>query len=306
MDGAALNFPFVLAWAAPFFVLSVAAEWLLVSRKKIAGKYEKKDAFASMAMGLGNLISGLLFGAIGLSALFFVWQFRVFDLGYSLPVILLTIIVQDFLYYWKHRISHEVRWFWSAHIVHHSSEHYNLTTALRQPWHSEFTGYVLLTSPLVLLGFHPLLIVFIASINLVYQFWIHTEAIDKMPSWFECIMNTPSHHRVHHGTHPLYLDSNYAGMFIIWDKMFGTFVAEQSDIENTYGVVKPIETFNPIKIAFSEWVAIFREIFAPKLSFTQRLGYMFGRPGYSHDGSRQTSVQIKQNYYAQQKSGDAI
>ena len=154
---------------------------------------------------------------------------------------------------------------------------------------------MLLSSPLILLGFHPLLIGFVAALNLVYQFWIHTEVIDKCPAWFEAIFNTPSHHRVHHGTNPAYLDANFAGIFIIWDRLFGTFVPEgQAPIR--YGTVTPIGTFNPVFIAFSEMVSVVRDAVRPGLTPRQRLAYIFASPGYSHDGSRKGSVQIKRDY----------
>ncbi len=304
MPDADLSFPMILAWAAPLFVVSVALEWFFVHRKKWAGRYNMRDAFASMTMGVGNLASDLVFGFLSLGVLLLAWRFRLFDLGHSLPIIVLALVAQDFVYYWKHRIAHRVRWFWSAHVVHHSSEHYNLTTALRQPWNNHFTGHVLLSVPLVLLGFHPLLIGFVASLNLLYQFWIHTESIHKMPNWFEAIFNTPSHHRVHHGTNPQYLDMNYAGIFIIWDKLFGTFVGEQDNVKIAYGVVKPIETFNPVKIAFVEWGNVFKDAAGKDLTLRQRLGYIFGPPGYSHDGSRQTSEDIKRDFYARRSEQD--
>jgi sterol desaturase/sphingolipid hydroxylase (fatty acid hydroxylase superfamily) len=286
------TFPMVLAWAAPFFVLTVALEWWFVRRGRIAGRYEWRDAFTSMTMGLGNLVTDLLFGFISLGWLVFCWQFALFDLGTSLLVILLALVAQDFVYYWKHRASHRIRWFWSAHVVHHSSQHYNLSTALRQPWISNFTGYVLLSTPLVLLGFHPVLIGFVASLNLLYQYWIHTEAIRKFPRWVEWLMNTPSHHRVHHSTHPTHLDRNYAGIFIVWDRLFGTFVEERDGEAMTYGLVKNIETFNPVRVAFAEWLSILRDAARPGLSLRQRLAYVFAPPGYSHDGSRQGSEAI--------------
>lgn len=292
------NFPMILAFAAPLFAGSVALEWVFVRRKKLAGRYEAKDAWASMTMGLGNLISDLLMGFISLGFLMWLWQFRVLDLGYSLPIMLLALIAQDFIYYWKHRAAHVIRWFWSAHVVHHSSEYYNLSTALRQPWNNHFTGFVLLSSPLILFGFHPLLVGFVGSINLLYQFWIHTEAIHKCPKWFEAIFNTPSHHRVHHATNPRYLDSNFAGIFIIWDKMFGTYVPELEDEKINYGVVKPIDTFNPIEIAFVEMLNIFRDAGKKGLSAKQRLNYIFAPPGYSHDGSRKGSKALKADYVA--------
>lgn len=297
-----LSFPLVLAWAAPFFVITVALEWWLVSRGKLGGRYEWRDAVTSMTMGLGNLVTDLLFGFISLGILVFFWQFRIIDLGVSLPVILLALVAQDFVYYWKHRASHRIRWFWSAHVVHHSSQHYNLSTALRQPWTSNFTGYVLLSSPLVLLGFHPLLIGFVGALNLLYQYWIHTEAIRKFPRWFEFIFNTPSHHRVHHSTHPTHLDMNYAGIFIVWDRMLGTFVEEADGKEMTYGLVKNIETYNPIRVALAEWIAIFKDALSPGLTLRQRLGYIFAPPGYSHDGSRQGSEEILAEWHAREEA----
>lgn len=298
-----LSFPDVLAWAVPFFVATIAIEWVLVARSRAEGRYEWRDAITSMTMGLGNMVTDLLFGFISLGILVFFWQFRLFDLGVSLPIILLALVAQDFVYYWKHRASHRVRWFWSAHVVHHSSEHYNLSTALRQPWNSNFTGYVLMSSPLILIGFHPLLIAFVGAVNLLYQYWIHTEAIRKMPRWFEFIFNTPSHHRVHHSTHPTHLDMNYAGIFIVWDRMFGTFIQERDDEAMTYGLVKNVETYNPIKIAFAEWVGIFRDALRPGLTLRQRIGYVFAPPGYSHDGSRQGSEQILAAWELEQSRG---
>lgn len=287
------EFPDILFYAAPFFGLAVILEVLYVRLKKIDDAYTGTDAAASISMGMGNLVSDILMGFISFGVLMLIWQFRLFDWGYSLWVFAACLIAQDFVYYYKHYAAHRVRWFWSAHVVHHSSEHYNLSTALRQPWNNHITGFVLLSSPLVLLGFHPLLIGFVGAVNLIYQFWIHTEMIDKMPRWFEFVFNTPSHHRVHHATNPQYLDSNFAGILIIWDRLFGTFVAEDTSDPVKYGVVKPIETFNPVKIAFGELLTIIKDAAGPGLSLRQRVGYIFGPPGYSHDGSRETSDDLK-------------
>ncbi len=293
------DFPPILTYAAPFFVLFVTIEWYLVKRKRLSGRYEVKDAWASMAMGTGNLVSDILMGFISFAVMMWVWQFRIFDWGFSLWAILAALVAQDFVYYWKHRAAHRIRWFWSAHVVHHSSEHYNLTTALRQPWNNHITGHVLLSLPLVILGVHPLLYAFVGSLNLLYQFWIHTEAVKKMPRWFEWAMNTPSHHRVHHATNPRYLDTNFAGIFMFWDRMFGSFVAERDDEPITYGIVKPVGTFNPFKIAFAEMVNIFKDAGQGGLKLTQRLGYVFAPPGYSHDGSRKGSEAIKSDFVAE-------
>lgn len=289
----------VLAWAVPFFVLSIALEWWMVRKGKLAGTYETKDALTSMLMGFGNLVSDLLMGFVSLSVLMWAWQFRFFDWGVSLPVILLALLAQDLLYYWKHRAAHRVRWFWTAHVVHHSSEYYNLSTALRQPWNNHFTGFVLLSTPLVFLGVHPLLLGFVGAINLLYQYWVHTQAIDRMPKWFEAVFNTPSHHRVHHGTNPQYLDSNYAGILIIWDKIFGTFVPEDNETTIKYGLVNNLGTYNPIIIAFVEMWGAVKDVCSPGLSIGSRLKYLLAPPGWSHDGSRQSSAQLKAEHVAQ-------
>lgn len=293
------EFPEILQYAAPFFALSVAVEWWLVRRKTISGRYEMKDAWTSMTMGVGNLVSSSMLGFISFVFLMWVWEFRVADWGYGLLAICCALVAQDFFYYWKHMIAHKIRWFWSAHVVHHSSEHYNLSTALRQPWNNQLTGHVVFSVPLVLAGIHPVLLAFVGAVNLLYQFWIHTEAIDKMPRWFEFIFNTPSHHRVHHATNPRYLDSNFAGIFIIWDRLFGTFVPEIEDEKITYGIVKPVGTFNPFKVAFLEMFNVFRDALRPGLKFRERLGYVFAPPGYSHDGSRKGSKAIKLEYIAE-------
>ena len=296
------SFPNVLAYAAPLFFAAVVLEFLFIRLRRkhggasVRGRYEGKDAAASMAMGLGNLISDLMMGFISLAFMMWVWQFRLFDWGVGLGAFLACLIAQDFVYYYKHYAAHRVRWFWSAHVVHHSSEHYNLSTALRQPWNNHFTGFVILSAPLVLLGFHPLLVAFVGAVNLVYQFWIHTETIDRMPRWFEAVFNTPSHHRVHHSTNPRYLDANFAGILIIWDRMFGTFVEEREDDPCRYGVVTPIETYNPMKIAFAELLHILKDAGQGGLTLRQRAGYVFGPPGYSHDGSRKMSADLKRDY----------
>ena len=296
MDYDIPNFPAVLFWAAPVFTLLIASEWYLVSRKKISGTYIVKDAITSSTMGVGQLISDILMGGISIGILMWIWQFRFFDWGFSITTILICLVLQDFVYWYKHMAAHKVRWFWSAHNVHHSSEEYNLSTALRQPWNNHITGYVLLSSPLILLGFHPFLVAFIGAINLVYQFWVHTQSIKKMPVWFEFIFNTPSHHRVHHAKNPRYLDSNFAGILIIWDRIFKTFAEEDASEPVDYGVVIPIASYNPAVVAFKEMYNIFRDSFQPNIKFHQRLAYIFAAPGYSHDGSRKSSKDLKTEF----------
>lgn len=291
-------FPDVTQLAIPFFIIAMLIELLIVRFVPDRGDYETRDTLTSLMMGTGNVISGLLLGFIAYGVLVWAWQFRITDWGTSWLAIAVCFILDDLRYYVYHRIAHRSRWVWAEHVIHHSSQHYNLSTALRQSWTSTFTGMFILRIPLVLIGFHPLLIVFVGGINLVYQFWIHTETIGKMWRPIEFIFNTPSHHRVHHATNPRYLDSNYAGTLIIWDRMFGTFVPELDEDVPRYGIVKNIGTYNPLRVAFHEWIDMFRDAGRPGLTLRERLGYLVAPPGWSHDGSRMGSEALKADYVA--------
>ncbi|MEQ8479037.1 MAG: sterol desaturase family protein [Hoeflea sp.] len=290
------DFPDVTQLAIPFFVIAILLELTVIRYLKKRGDYETRDTLTSLVMGVGNVVSGLLLGFIAFGVLMWAWEFRITDLGTSWWVIALCFVLDDLRYYWYHRIAHRCRWVWAEHVNHHSSQHYNLSTALRQSWTGTFTGMFILRIPLALLGFHPLLLLFVGGLNLVYQFWIHTEAIGRMWKPIEAVFNTPSHHRVHHATNPRYLDSNYAGTLIIWDRMFGTFVPELDEDMPRYGIVKNLGTFNPIRVAFHEWIDMFRDARQPGLTVAERLAYLFAPPGWSHDGSRMGSQDLKADY----------
>ena len=191
-----------------------------------------------------------------------------------------------------------MRWFWASHVNHHSSQHYNLSTALRQTWTGFIAVSFIFRLPLMLIGFHPAMVFFCGAINLIYQFWIHTEVVDRFPRWFEAVMNTPSHHRVHHATNPRYLDRNYAGVFIIWDRMFGTFTPEVAEDPVRYGLVRQIGSFNLIWVSFHEWVGIARDLWSAP--WRHKLGYIWKQPGWSHDNSRDTSDHIRQRWQDKQ------
>ncbi len=282
--------------AVPLYLLAIMIELVAVRYWHRKGEFETRDALTSLLMGTGNVVAGLLLGFVSVTALLWVWQFRFFDLGLHWWVFVAAFIFDDLRYYWYHRIAHRVRWVWAEHVNHHSSQHYNLTTALRQSWTGQITGMFILQVPLVLLGFHPAVIAFVYGFNLIYQFWIHTEAIGKMWKPVELIFNTPSHHRVHHATNPRYLDANFAGTLIIWDRLFGTFVEELPEDMPRYGIVRNIGTFNPVRVAFHEWVGMLKDVLSPGLSLRQRLMYMAAPPGWSHDGSRKTSEDLKADY----------
>lgn len=292
------EFPNIIHFAIPFFVISMLLELYVTTREayKETKGYELKDAFASIAMGLGNVFLGFFSKAIVLLAFFWIYEnYRLFTIPVTWWSFILIFFADDFSYYWFHRISHESRLFWASHVVHHSSEHYNLSTALRQTWSGGFYSFIFwLWMPLI--GFHPGMILLQMSISLLYQFWIHTEAINKLPKWFEAVMNTPSHHRVHHGSNPIYLDRNHAGILIIWDKLFGTFQPELEKEKVTYGLVKNINTFNPIKIAFIEWINMFKDAFSGKKSLKNRILYLLKPPGWTHDGTGKLSDDLRKEW----------
>jgi sterol desaturase/sphingolipid hydroxylase (fatty acid hydroxylase superfamily) len=300
MDAPAFVENFDPIWIAiPLFTIAVFAE-MIFARVTGRARFESRDSAASLMMGLGNTISGIVFGSVLAVWSLFVYEHRFFDIGFAWWAWIVAFVLDDFVYYWSHRFAHTVRWFWADHIVHHSSQHYNLTTALRQPWLSPFTlKFLWLGSALILLGFHPAMIAFVGSLNLIYQFWIHTEAIKRMPPWFEAVMNTPSHHRVHHATNPLYLDRNYAGVFIVWDRMFGTFQPELETEKCRYGIVKNLGTYNPVKICLHEWWGIITDMRHAR-SVREAAMYLLAPPGWSPDGSRTTSKQLLEKWKARQ------
>ena len=289
--------PNLIHYAIPFFVFTVLMEIVLTIKIKMTD-YEFKDAGTSILMGLGNVVLGFGSKGLVLTVFLLIYEFRFFTMPITWWSYIILFIADDFCYYWFHRISHESRFFWASHVVHHSSKKYNLSTALRQTWTGGFYSFVFWI-PLVLLGFHPLLILFQMSISLIYQYWIHTELIQKMPLWFEAVFNTPSHHRVHHATNPQYLDRNHAGILIIWDKLFGTY---EPEVERpVYGLVKNIDTYNPIKIAFLEWYLMCKTGFTTKTSFLNKCKYFIKPPGWKHDGTGIVSSDLRKKWI--QKKG---
>ena len=286
-----MHLPDPVGLATPFFIGLVIAE-MIYARLSGRARFEPRDTAASLLMGFGSVVFGAAFAFIFLGIAKALQPYRITDLGWSGLAIAACFVLDDFIYYWWHRASHRVRWLWADHVNHHSSQHYNLSTALRQSWSGSFTPGLFFRAPLVLLGFPIPIIVFVHGLNLVYQFWIHTEAIGRFPRAVEAVMNTPSHHRVHHATNPTCLDSNYAGVFIVWDRMFGTFVPECSEEPVRYGIVHNLATFNVLKIASHEWIGMFADLARAK-SLRDAFCYVFAPPGWSPDGSRDTSESLK-------------
>ncbi|MDQ5959522.1 MAG: Sterol desaturase/sphingolipid hydroxylase, fatty acid hydroxylase superfamily, partial [Pseudomonadota bacterium] len=212
----------------------------------------------------------------------FVYEHRLFTLS---PLVwwtwVLLFFADDFTYYWYHRSAHRCRLFWMEHVNHHSSEHYNLSTALRQSTLGPAYTFVFYL-PLAFVGFHPLAIAVQFGISLIYQYWIHTEAIDRL-GFLEKFMNTPSHHRGHHGSNGIYIDKNYAGILIIWDKLFGTFQEERRDVPVKYGLVHDLKTFSLPTVIFHETAFMLRQVWNAK-GWRNKLGWIFGPPEWSPDG----------------------
>ncbi|MFG3684836.1 sterol desaturase family protein [Micromonospora sp. NPDC047740] len=265
-------------YAVPAFLLLIIIE--AVSYRFLPDDdergYELRDTTTSLSMGLGSVLIGVpwkLVTAGVYAALWLVAPIHLSPANWWTWVLLF--FADDLAYYWFHRLHHEVRVFWASHVVHHSSVYFNLSTALRQSW-TPMTSLPFWL-PLALLGIPPWMIFLQQSISLLYQFFLHTERINVLPRPIELVLNTPSHHRVHHGANAEYLDRNYAGILIVWDRLFGTFEPERAAVR--YGLTKNINTYNPLRVATHEFAAIWADARAAR-TWRDRLGYVFGRPGW--------------------------
>jgi len=276
-----VEYDFVV-YAIPFFIGLIVLEVYLTT-KMHKDSYIFIDAASSIGMGLGSMIINLLMKAVAFTFYLFLYEYRLFDLGWHWWVFVLLFFADDFTFYWHHRLSHEVRVLWSCHVNHHSSVKYTLATALRQSWGEQFYKYIW-WAWLPLVGFHPIQILMMISISLVYQFWIHTELIYKFPAFIEFIFNTPSHHRVHHASNIRYLDKNHGGILIIWDRLFGTFSEELETEKPIYGITSNINTYNLFKIASHEFIAILHDVRRAN-NWSDKIKYFFYPPGWSHDGN---------------------
>ncbi len=247
-----------VAIAIPFFLLLVGLE-LLVNWWRKTNYYSTNDAINSLHLGVLSQLTGLAKKAVQFSVYAWIFPYiSLFELNsQSVWVWIAGFVVYDFCYYLYHRCSHEINGLWASHVVHHQSEEYNLTTALRQTSGGivNFVFYI----PLAILGFEPIIFIAVGSLNLVYQFWVHTRHIDKMPAWFEFIFVTPSNHRVHHGQNPVYLDKNHGGVFILWDRLLGTYQKELDEEPVIYGVTVPLASWNPIWANFEVYWGLFQD-----------------------------------------------
>ncbi len=233
----------IILYAVPVFFLLIAIE-LVLEKRKGTDFYRVNDSINSLTAGVISRMSGIIKQLIPLTIYVLVYEnWAFFNLTATWWVWLSAFVLYDFCYYWNHRLGHEMNILWAAHVVHHSSEEYNLTTALRQSGSSVFSWIFYL--PMALLGFDPIVLITVGSLNLIYQFWVHTRHIPKL-GWYEWVFVTPSNHRVHHAQNQLYIDRNYGGVFILWDRLFGSFQEELDDEQPIYGIRKALKSWNPL------------------------------------------------------------
>ncbi|HEX3706700.1 MAG TPA: sterol desaturase family protein [Mycobacteriales bacterium] len=269
----------VLMAAIPVFVLLLVVERLSYRFAPDDDKrgYHLRDSATSLSMGLGFLVVEVPWKIVSLAAYIGVYELTPLRLSpHDWWTWVVLFFADDFFYYLYHRAHHEIRLLWASHVVHHSSQRYNLSTALRQTW-TPFT-VIPFYVPLAAIGIPPWMILLEQSVSLIYQFWIHTERIDKMPRWFEWVWNTPSHHRVHHGSNAQYLDRNYGGILIVWDRIFGSFEPEGERV--SYGLTKNISTYNPLRVAVHEYAAIWADV-AAATRLRDRLAHVTRGPGWT-------------------------
>ena len=267
--------------ATPVFIAVTLWEYLRIRHDPT--RMDVPEALRNFALGAGYQLTELLFaGLIAFPVYAFLYHHRLLDLKLNWATGLLTFVGVDFCFYWMHRSSHRIRWFWAAHVVHHSSERMNFSTAMRQNATNIFNGMWLFYVPLALIGFNPVWIGVAYALSLVYQFFIHTTLVGKLPGWVETVFNTPSHHRVHHGRNPGYIDRNYGGTLIVWDRLFGTFVAEDEQAPPDYGITRPIHSRNLLVLWTHEYVDLFRAMARPG-GLQARLKHLWKPPEWDRD-----------------------
>lgn len=272
-----------MRWALPVFVVVGVIEGIVLSRRQ-PGSFNWKEFATSLGVAFGYRAVGFLTKGLLFGVLLWIWQFRLF----TVPLntwwgLALLFLGEELTYYWEHRINHRSRWFWASHAVHHSPTQLRLSAAYRLAWTGLISGSWLCFVPMILLGFHPAAVFGMLAINLSYQYWLHNEWMPKL-GFFEYLFNTPSHHRVHHASNPEYIDRNYGGVLIIFDRLFGTYAEEEGPCR--YGLVHPVNSYNPVWIAFHEWFAMAGDV-ARASNFANRIGTMFRYPGW------QPAVQAK-------------
>jgi sterol desaturase/sphingolipid hydroxylase (fatty acid hydroxylase superfamily) len=276
----------------PLVIGAALIEGLVLSKKR-AEPYDWKSSACSLADLGGRRLLALIPYTFAAPWLDWVWEHRLFTQSLDeVGAVLLLFVGLEFFYYWYHRTSHTVRWFWASHSVHHSPNQLNLAAAYRLGWFGKFTGTSLFFTPLVLLGFTPVTVLTALFLNLLYQFWLHADWVPKL-GWLEYVLNTPSSHRVHHARNPAYLDANFGGVLIVFDRLFGTYVAERKDLPCDFGLVSPmVSSRNPLAINVGPWIGLAKDL-ASARSLREAWMYLFGPPGWRPDGKGLTAAELR-------------
>jgi sterol desaturase/sphingolipid hydroxylase (fatty acid hydroxylase superfamily) len=267
------NAPQLILWAIPIMIFFTVVEYIAAKREQKHDVYDHTELQGSVLVGLGNLLSNYVTKFILFLVVVFFYNLVPWRQEFRWWLFIPCYIIQDLCSYWAHRISHEQRFWWATHVPHHSANHYNLAVSFRLSWIQQFK--ILFFIPVTIAGFHPLVFFVVNQVAVLFQFWVHTEYIKKLPRWIEYVFATPSNHRVHHGTQEKYLDRNYGATFIIWDRMFGTFYPEEE--RPKYGLTTPVKSGNPFFLVFHEAADIIRDVRSAK-TWRQRLWYIFGSP----------------------------
>ena len=278
---------YILLAFAPIFMLCIALEFFYLRKRNDmpSAQYTWVDTISNGTLALLHEASDAIFNTLFVMAIYYVlYDYRLFNIENSWLSFLGLFLLQDFCYYWFHRAHHRIRYMWASHVVHHSSQHLNLSTAFRQSFTYPLSGMWLFWVPIVLIGFEPELVLGSVLLSLAYQFFIHTQVIKTLGP-LEWIFNTPSHHRVHHARNPEYIDKNYAGVLIIWDRLFGTFVKERNDIEIDYGITRQIQSHNPLYLTLHEWMDMFKDVFSGHKTLWQRLSHIWRPPEWQPEES---------------------
>ncbi len=277
--------------AIPFFIALILIE-IYLGWKDRQQNHEVKDTSVNIASGVVFFVISLLTKSLKVLLFFYIYNnFRIFTIDYtSIVSWIILFFLDDFTFYWGHRLAHSISFYWASHVVHHSSERFNFSTALRKTWTYDVTGHFLFWIWLPMIGFNPLQLFAIKTLNFIYQYWIHTEKVKKLPKLIEFFFNTPSHHRVHHGSDLKYLDKNHGGVLIIWDKLFGTFQVEEETPK--YGLTSNIKTYNLFNVEFHEWKNLLTRVYNSK-SFINGLNYLIKPPGWSHDKRTLTTKELR-------------
>ena len=254
--------------------------------------YDWRAMGVSLADQVGRGVMRLIPITLAAPAFAVAEEHRLFDLELNSVLSLLILFFgQEFLYYWFHRTAHRVRFFWANHSIHHSPTQLNLSAAYRLGWFGQFAGAAIFFTPLVWLGFDKTVVLTVVGINLLYQFWIHATWIPKL-GWLELVLNTPSAHRVHHASNLRYLDANYGGVLIIFDRLFGTYIEEREEEPCIYGWVKPIHTYNPFRVELTPWISLFRDMLGAR-TVGDALGFLVRAPGWRPDGPGETTEELR-------------